>query len=233
MGAIICLIPARGGSKGIPMKNIVPIAGKPLVAWSIERALRSPSVGGNVYVSSDDPQILNIAKKHGARSIQRPAEISGDTASSESALLHAICEIEKELGIIDYVVFLQATSPIRGPDDIENAVQKIKKENADSLLSVQTLKDYFIWDIEDGKAVSKNFDYKNRKRRQDIPPTYLENGSIYVFKPEILRRLGNRLGGKIALYEMDKIHSQQIDDQEELELCEYLLQRYADAPEKS
>jgi CMP-N,N'-diacetyllegionaminic acid synthase len=227
MGHVVCLIPARGGSKGIPNKNLIPLAGKPLVAWSIVRALNSPSIGKNVFVTSDSDEILATSVQYGAQAIKRPQEISGDTASSESALVHALGEISKTLkGTIDYVVFLQPTSPVRKPDDIENAIQTIKRENADSLLSVLPLRDYFIWGHEDGKVVSKSFDYRNRKRRQEIEKTFLENGSIYVFKPDILLKGNNRLGGKIALYEMDKIHSQQIDEKDELELCEYFLKRY-------
>ena len=223
---IACVIPARGGSKGIINKNIAEVAGLPLVVWSIRQALSTELLSNSVYVSSDSDKILEISIKYGANGIKRPDSISGDEVSSESAVLHAIDEIEKEKGILDYVIFLQATSPIRSMDDIGNALEKIISSNADSLLSVHPIKDFFIWSKSENNHISENFDYKNRKRRQDISTKYLENGSIYIFKPEILRKKNNRLGGKIDVYEMDKIHSLQIDNQDEMELAEYFLRRY-------
>lgn len=226
MGISVCIIPARGGSKGIPNKNILNIAGKPLLAWSIESAIKTPSLNGHVYVSSDSNEILTVAEKFGAQAIKRPDAISGDTASSESAIIHAYEEIKKRTTEeIDYIVFLQPTSPVRAVNDIEQALNKIKVEKADSLLSVQVLKDYFIWGQEGDSVNSKNFDYKNRKRRQDIESTYLENGSIYIFKPELLLNSNNRLGGKITIHEMSKSHSQQIDEPEDFQICEYYLKR--------
>lgn len=223
----VCIIPARGGSKGIPGKNIMPIAGKPLLAWSVEHALNTPSLARRVYVTSDSDEILAVATQFGANGIKRPPELSGDTASSESALLHALDTIEKGLKReVDYVVFLQPTSPVRRHDDIELALQKVVTEGADSLLSVQPLKDYFIWGPEGDHVVSKSFDYRARKRRQELDTTYLENGSIYVFRPKILRTLNNRLGGKIVAHEMPKPFSQQIDDPEDIDLCDYFLSRY-------
>lgn len=228
MDNIVCLIPARGGSKGIPGKNIADVGGKPLVAWSVLQGLGSPSLNKQVYVTSDSSEILQVAERFGGRTIRRPDDLSGDKASSESALVHALGEIAHlDERPIDWVVFLQPTSPVRKPGDIENAIQTVKREKADSLLSVQPLKDYFIWGHDSsGQVVSKSFDYRQRKRRQDLEPTYLENGSIYIFRPDILLKGGNRLGGKIALYEMDKIHSQQIDEPEDLDLCGYFLRRH-------
>jgi CMP-N,N'-diacetyllegionaminic acid synthase len=219
---IVCIIPARGNSKGIPKKNLLPLANKPLLQWSISQALDSKLVD-EVYVSSDSAEILTLAKKLGAKGIKRPADISGDTASSESALIHAYEEI-KGAGKIDYIVFLQATSPVRKKTDIDDAIKKIQAEHADSLLSVKVLKDYFIWQkTEAGTFEPTNFDYKNRKRRQDLAATYLENGSIYVFKPEILIQNKNRLGGKICVYEMDPACSFQVDDPSDIKICEYFL----------
>jgi CMP-N,N'-diacetyllegionaminic acid synthase len=131
----ICIIPARGGSKGIPGKNIMNFCGKPLLAWSILQAMQAKTVNA-VYVSSDDAAILRVAEDFGAISIRRPDELSSDTATSEAALLHALDYIEKEKATkIDVVVFLQATSPLRESEDIDGAVQKLIYENADSLFS--------------------------------------------------------------------------------------------------
>lgn len=220
---VVCVIPARGGSKGLPGKNIKLINGKPLLAWSILQAINSSTINAGVYVSSDCQEILAVAKEYGAQEILRPDSLATDTASSEDALLHAVETIITNDEKIDYVVFLQCTSPIRRPDDIDKAVNKINQTQSDSLLSVQELRDYFVWECNDDIANSLNFDYKNRQRRQDLPVQYLENGSIYVFKPQQLFESGNRLGGKICLYAMDKIASQQVDDPSDFEFCESIM----------
>jgi len=220
---IVAIIPARGGSKGIPRKNIIPVAGKPLVAWSIEQARHSELVE-KVFVSTDDNEIADISRRYGADVVERPAELSSDTASSEDALTHAIDTIERGMTTaIETVVFLQATSPVRGKEDINNAIRLFRDEKADSLFSCMKLEDYFIWEKNDNRYVSVNYDYRNRKRRQDIKPQYLENGSIYVFPPVTLRKHHNRLAGKIVAYEMDHWKSFQIDDKEDVEICEYYL----------
>ena len=222
---IACIIPARGGSKGIPGKNIKMLAGKPLINWSIEQALESKWITGGVYVSSDCQEILQVAARAGAIPIRRPELLACDTASSESALIHAIDAIEQD-SRPDYLVFLQCTSPIRQRDDIDNAIETVITQDADSLLSVLKIKDYFVWQESNElncSASSVNFDYTDRKRRQELQTRYLENGSIYVFKPDVLQRFNNRLGGKIALYPMEKFCSQQIDDEAEFLLCESIL----------
>lgn len=222
---IVCFILARGNSKGIPKKNLIPLAGHPLVSWSVKQAVNSKYVS-ECYVSSDSDEILAVAEKYGAKKIKRPDDISGDTASSESALLHAYNEVLKQdPRPVDLIVFLQPTSPVRKKDDIDRAVTTLQNEKADSLLSVRPLLDYFIWKKTPQTAEATNFDYKNRKRRQEIEPTYLENGSIYVFKPEILLKNNNRLGGKIALHAMEPSCSFQIDDPADLGICEYYLNK--------
>jgi CMP-N,N'-diacetyllegionaminic acid synthase len=222
---VAAIIPARGGSKGIPKKNIIDLAGKPLVAWSIGHAKGSKSVG-SVWVSTDDPEIAEVSKQYGAQVVVRPPQLATDTSPSEDALIHALDEIERHIGSkLDLLVFLQATSPVRDRDDIDNAVSKLVSEGADSLLSCLKLEDYFIWEERDGRFESVNYDYRSRKRRQDIKPQYLENGSIYVFKPDILRKDRNRLGGKITVYEMAEWKSHQIDDPQDIQMCEYYIKQ--------
>jgi CMP-N,N'-diacetyllegionaminic acid synthase len=211
---IATIIPARGGSKGIPHKNILPFCGKPLIAWSIEQ---SPFP---VYVSTDDLAIYNTAADYGAYPIRRPPELATDTASSESALRHAIDAI----GDVDTVIFLQATSPIRTPDDISNALKIFQDGGYDSLFSMCRLDDYCIWEDRNGLA-SVNFDWKNRVRRQLRKPSYLENGSIFIFKPWVLRETGNRFGGKLGMYEMPFWKSFEIDGPEDVDIVEYYFKR--------
>ena len=220
----LATILARGGSKGIPRKNVRLLAGKPLIAHTIEHARQARSVD-RVVVSTDDPEIAAVSEQYGAEVVWRPAEISGDTASSESALLHALDFLEQAEGYRpDLVVFLQCTSPIRRPKDIDQAVQTLLDEDADSLLSVVPFH-LFVWRLVDGQGQPVDYDHRRRPRRQDRQPEYMENGSIYVFKPWVLRQFNNRLGGKIALYVMDGWSSVDINTLRDFELCEWIASR--------
>ncbi len=221
--SIITIIPARGGSKGLPRKNIKNLANKPLIAHSIINAKEAKLVD-KVYVSTDDREIAEISQKYGAEIIDRPDELASDTASSESALIHAVKQIESTGVAIDLVVFLQCTSPIRTGTDIDNALKKVKTENADSLLSVSP-SHRFLWEEVDGVGKSINYNYRDRPRRQDMQPQYVENGSIYIFKPWVLKELNNRLGGKIALFPMSEAAGWEIDSPLDFEIAEFLLKR--------
>lgn len=222
----VAIILARGGSKGIPNKNLIAFAGKPLLAWSILQA-RAASAVDTVFVSSDSPAILKTADEYGATPIQRPAELSTDTASSEAALIHALNVIARLQGSDPArVVFLQTTSPLREPSDIDGAVAAFGLQGADSLFSDAVLDDFCAWHEEDGELKGKTFDPFNRGRRQDRKPLFLENGSIYVFTPALLRKTGNRLGGKIARYTMDYWKSFEVDTMENAELCEYYFRKH-------
>lgn len=222
---IIAIIPARGGSKRIPSKNLLPMGGIPMLAYSILHATNSNSVK-KVYVSTDDTRIADIARAYGAEVVWRPTEIADDTASSESALLHVLDERnKKKLPDPELVVFLQCTSPVRMPDDIDNAVRWLVERDADSLFSACE-SNRLIWSVrENGELYSLNYDFHMRQREQDMKIQYRENGSIYVFKPEILRKNENRLGGKIAVYPMAYWSSFQLDAPEHAELLQWLLSR--------
>jgi len=177
-----------------------------------------------VVVSTDDDEIAALSQSLGAEVIRRPQEISGDTASSESALLHALDYLHCKEGYEpNVVVFLQTTSPLRGAGDIDGAVRHLLETGADSLFSACGFHG-FVWRRIAGAVQSVSYDYTNRQRRQDIGEDLLENGSIYVFKPWILRETGNRLGGKIAVYEMDPLHSFQVDEPGDLELMGHILE---------
>lgn len=217
------IILARGGSKSIPQKNIINFHNKPLIAWTIEQALSSDYIS-EVFVSTDDKDIGNISAKYGAKVIWRPEDLAADNSTSEEALLHAISEIEKHKKI-ELVVFLQATSPLRGKKDIDNAMEKFFSTNADSLFSAAVLDDFCAWEVAGDGLRSITFDYKNRGRRQDRKPFYLENGSIYIFKPEVIKKYNNRLGGEIAFYQMPLWKSHEIDNLEDIEICEYFMQK--------
>jgi CMP-N,N'-diacetyllegionaminic acid synthase len=225
MNSVITIIPARGGSKGIPEKNLRLLNGKPLIAHSILDAQESQLVD-QVYVTTDDSRIAQVATEYDANIIHRPAELASDTASSESALLHALNEIEK-LGITPkIVVFLQCTSPLRSGSDIDQAITQLRNEEADSLLSVSPTH-RFLWHFIDNQAQSINYDYRHRPRRQDMFPQYIENGSIYIFKPWVLKKHNNRLGGKVSLFVMNENQAWEIDSLDDFEYIEYLIAKQA------
>jgi N-acylneuraminate cytidylyltransferase len=221
MNDIVAIIPARGGSKGIPHKNIIEFCNKPLLAHSIEQALGCSSIT-NTYVSSDSKKILEVAEDSGALPIERPLEIAGDTASSEAALIHVIKSIKKKPKII---VFLQPTSPLRTSAHIDNAVSKFIEDGADSLFSAVDAGDLCLWE---SKALPRSitYDYRERKRRQEFPPHIVENGSIYITKTDMLLETKNRLCGKISHYLMDKWSIHEIDTLEDAALCEALMKKF-------
>lgn len=164
-----------------------------------------------------------MAERYGAEVVWRPTGISGDKASSEAALLHVLDHLrDQESYEPELVVFLQATSPMRRPEDIGNAIKQLQCEKADSLLSVTPCHG-FLWRKTSEGVRSLNYDYRYRMMRQDAPEDFIENGSIYVFKPVVLRMHNNRLGGKITLYPMRALDSFQIDEPEDIVLIEQLM----------
>ncbi|MBU2547610.1 MAG: acylneuraminate cytidylyltransferase [Proteobacteria bacterium] len=222
----VAIIPARGGSKGIPGKNIMDFCGRPLLSWSIVQAREALSVE-RVYVSSDDREILEVARSSGAEPIVRPEALASDTASSESALDHALEVVASREGSApDIVVFLQATSPLREPEDIDGAVRELTAAEADSLFSMAVLDDFCLWTRKGGELQGLSYDPLNRGRRQDRPPLYLENGSIYVFRPRTLSVYGNRLGGRLAMFEMPFWKSCEIDKPEDVDICRYYFEKH-------
>lgn len=219
-GPVVCIIPGRGGSKRVPGKNLLPLAGRPLIAHSIQHAKLSQCID-EVFVSTDDQEIASVSEKYGATVIERPPSLSADTATSESALAHAL-EWRSVLGMEEAgaVIFLQCTSPIRKPDDIDRAFAQFEKEKLDSLFSA-TPNSRFIWGLQpDGQPISINYDYNARQREQDMETQFRENGSIYIFRPHVLHEFGNRLGGKFEIFQMDYWTSFQLDDPEHVELLE-------------
>lgn len=217
----VAIIPVRGGSKGIPKKNIMDFCGKPLVAWSITQAKASNCID-EVFVTTDDKEIAAVAEQYGAKIIWRPEALATDTATSESALVHAIDEIEKTMPV-EAVFFMQATSPIRTAEDLDGAMEVFKEENADSLFSACVLDDFCVWEKRDNKFESLTYDYLNRGRRQERKLYYLENGSFYIFTPEVLRKHNNRMGERISIFKMPFYKSYEIDSMSDVEICEYFM----------
>lgn len=222
----LAVIAARGGSKGIPNKNLIDLCGKPLIAWTVAQAGAADGVDV-VAVSSDSDAILAAAEAAGAVGVRRPGDISGDLASSEAAWLHALDQLDERLGPFGRIVALQATSPIREASDIDNALDAFEREKLDSLLSVCEVEDYFNWRVGTNGPEAINYDYHDRRMRQQIEKRYLENGSFYVFVPSLLREQNNRLGGRIGMHVMERHKMFQIDRPEDIKLCAAIMRSYS------
>ena len=216
----IAIILARGGSKGIKMKNLTKINGKPLIYWSIKSCLNSKKIH-STWVSSDNIRILNYSKKIGAKIILRPKKYAKDNTSSEKSWLHAVNFLKDKINF-ENIVGLQPTSPKRDHDDLDNAIKIYKKDNLDSLFSSTEILDRFVWKKKGSKLIP-NYNYLKRPRRQDLPTTYLENGSFYIFNKNKFLKVNNRLFGKIGVYQMKKTNSFQIDDKIDINILNLLF----------
>lgn len=222
MEKIIAIIPARGGSKGIPRKNIKLLSGKPLIAYSIEAAKHSPCVS-QIIVSTEDEEIAGIAQSGGAEVVLRPLELAQDNTATEPVLEHAVEFLEDKNGYkFDWVILLQPTSPFRENDDIEKAWQKLKERNGDSLLSVSIDHSFYWTTNEDGYSLPVNYDFQKRPRRQEMEQCR-ENGSIYITRRDILMQRHCRLGGKIVTYVMLPENSTELDTMWDWWLAEKIL----------
>ena len=220
---MVCIILARGGSKGIKNKNLQSIGGISLLGSSIKTAIYS-GVTDHVFVSSDSEAILSEAKSFGAKVIKRPAELASDTASSESGLIHAIGEIEKALkSSIKTVLFIQATSPFLTSLDVVEAVSKYQSSHFNSLFT-GFLSHKFIWQ-ENGLFLSAlNHNPKKRVRRQDLPKEIAENGALYIFNRDYFLKEKTRFCGRVGCSIMSEISSIDIDTTEDLELARMIYE---------
>jgi CMP-N,N'-diacetyllegionaminic acid synthase len=222
----VAVVLARGGSQGIPGKNLKDFCGKPLVAWTVAHACEAAHID-SVWISSDDPDILAVGQDFGAQVIERPADISNSAAPSESGWLHALDTLEKQGVDVTRMVAPQCTSPVRTSADFNGALELFDAEGLDSLFSATAIPDFNIWRPQpDGSLDSYTYDYRRRERRQEKGEQFLENGSFWIFKPDILRNTGNRMGGKIGLWRMEFWKSFQIDEPEDLRFCEVLMRAY-------
>ncbi|WP_301110605.1 acylneuraminate cytidylyltransferase [Microbacterium sp.] len=217
----VAIIPARGGSKQVPRKNLQPVGGVPLV----ERAVRTATAASGidlVVVSTDDDEIATVAAAAGARVIRRPAELAGDTATSESAILHALDELEAQGERVEIVAFLQATSPFIPSDALATAVDEVRADRADSVFSAQETYGFLWREDADGSAVAINHDAAHRPRRQDREPHHLETGAFYVFRADGFRESRHRFFGRIRIAAVPEWTAIEIDDADQLSVARVL-----------
>lgn len=225
----VAVIPARGGSKQVPRKNVQRVGGVPLV----ERAVRTASSADGidlVVVSTDDDEIAAIAEAAGARVVRRPAEIAGDTATSESAILHALDALEDDGTPVDVVAFLQATSPFIPSDALAAAVAEVRADRADSVFAAHETYGFLWRDDEQGAAVAVNHDAAHRPRRQDREPHLLETGAFYVFRADGFRESRHRFFGRIRAARVPEWTAIEIDDADQLRIARALAALHDSAP---
>ncbi|HAQ60216.1 MAG TPA: acylneuraminate cytidylyltransferase [Microbacterium sp.] len=222
MTEVVAIIPARGGSKGVPRKNLRRVGGVPLVARAVVAARAAASVD-RVVVSTDDSQIAAVAEEWGAQVVLRPGSLAGDTASSESALLHALDVLETSGAEPSHLLFLQATSPFLHPGDLDHAVGLVFRGEFDVVFSA-TRTYGFLWARETpdagGAARGINHDPRVRPRRQDREPHYLETGGFYAMDVAGFRLAGHRFFGRVGIVEVGELSAVEIDTEEQLTLAQ-------------
>ena len=220
----LAIIPARGGSKRLPRKNILNLNSKPLIAWSIEAGLNSKYID-KVIVTSDDTEILDISKQFGAVTIKRPVELASDTATTFDTLKHTIDNFEK----YDYIVLLQPTSPLRDEKHIDEAIELLLSKKADAIVSVCEMDHSPLWSNKLGDSLSMVGFIKDEvlnKRSQDLEIYYRLNGAIYICDTKkLLETKTLLLKSNIYAYEMDRRNSVDIDSDLDLLLSEILIKK--------
>lgn len=222
-GGVCAVIPARGGSKGVPRKNLRVIGGQPLVARSVQTLLATPSVG-SVFVSTDDPEIAAVASRAGARVIERPAGLAGDEASSESAVEHALTHLASHGVVPEVTVFVQATSPFIRASDIDRAVNLVRAGECDVAFSV-VRSDVHLWRHGFDGPEGVNHHPAVRQRRQDREPQHAETGGFYVMRTSGFRHHQHRFFGRLSLVEVDPSEALEIDTEHDLMLAELIHSR--------
>jgi len=219
----LAVIPARGGSKRLPRKNVLDLAGKPLIGWSIEAAKESKYID-SVVVSSEDDEILSVAKSYAVESINRPEELASDTATTMDALVHVIENIKERY---DYIVLLQPTSPLRDTNDIDKAIEYLFEKEANSIVSVCEMEHSPLWanTLPNDKNMHDFLQNKVlNKRSQELEQYYRLNGALYICKTEALLRQGSFfLKEKLFAYEMPQEKSIDIDTKLDFLIAEILL----------
>lgn len=229
--SIVAIIPARGGSKAVPRKNIIDFCGAPLISWSIENAKNCKKID-SIYVSTEDQEIAQVSSSYGAKIVHRPVEIAGDFASSEMALIDACDQIMASTGKEpEVVVFIQCTSPLRETKELDQALDLFFDKKLDSLFCAAEPEDTLCWIENDGgeNLTSVNYDWKNRKMRQVAgghKTLLIETGSFYITRTNILREHNNRFGGKIGVYKTDFWKAYEIDSFAGLDFCQLLMKHY-------
>lgn len=218
----LAVIPARGGSKGVPGKNIRLLAGKPLIAWTIEAAKRSKYITTTI-VSTDDEEISTVAIEYGAEvPFIRPAHLAEDDTPGVAPILHAL----EQCPDYDYVVVLQPTSPLRTAEDIDGTIEKMFKNDGDFCVSVAEAAQspYWMYTLNKDDVMQPLIDSPLVVRRQELPKAYILNGAVYVAKVEELKKTESFITSETVAYEMPEERSFDIDLEKDFLVCENIMQ---------
>lgn len=219
----LAIIPARGGSKRLPRKNVLDLGGKPLIAWSVEAAKESKYID-NVVVSSDDDEILSVARSYDAQILKRPAGLASDKATTMDALVHAIEHIQQTY---DYIIVLQPTSPLRDSKDIDGAIEYLFEKEAKSIVSVCEMEHSPLWANtlpNDNSMHSFLKDEILNKRSQDLQQYYRLNGAIYICQTEtLMKEKSFFLKENIYAYIMQQHKSIDIDTKIDFDFAQFLI----------
>jgi len=223
--SVLAVIPARGGSKGLPRKNVLAAAGKPVIAWSIEAGRTSRYID-KVVLSSDDDEILAVAEKWGCEfCVRRPTALASDTAKIEDVLIHVL---DNEAEQYDLIVLLQPTSPLRSAADIDRCIEICTHADTHACVSVcePSKSPYWMFTIDDGGRMQPLFatEFQTVHRRQDLPPAYVLNGAIYVAETAWFREQRGFLGPKTRTYPMPSKASVDLDSELDFKLLNILLE---------
>ena len=227
-GRLLALIAARGGSKRLPRKNVLNLAGKPLIAWSIEAGLRSKYVD-RVIVSTDDEEIAEMSRYYGADvPFIRPMELSNDMASSTDVIRHSIRTLKKKEDHYEYLLLLQPTSPLRTEHHIDEAVKLLIEKDADGVIGVTEIEHPIEWTnkLPENLSMDGFISEENQgKPYQDFPQRYRINGAIYLYKvSDIMVEDGTFFKEGSYAYKMDQVDSIDIDTQEDFLIAEALIE---------
>ena len=223
---VVAVVPARGGSKGVPGKNLTRVGGRSLVARAVDAALAAPHVD-LVVVSTDDALVAEAAALAGARVVDRPAELASDTASSESAVLHALDALGADP---DVTVLVQCTSPFLDPQGLGAAVADVLQGRADVVFSAATTHAFLWRTSDDGSAHGVNHEPAHRARRQDRRPDLLETGAFYVMRTAGLRATGRRFTGRVRAALVPELSAVEVDVPDDLVLAGALAPLLDPAP---
>lgn len=224
---IIAIIPARGGSKGILRKNLKQIGGIPLVGRTIIQALKAPSID-KVIVSTEDDEIALTSKNYGADVIMRPQSLIGDKISSEEVLLDVLLNLNRQGYVPELILLLQCTSPFMQTMDLENVIKILQGNNADVVFSVFPWHGFLWHKTSNGNVEPINHKVDIRKMRQDLEPTYKENGAIYAMRTSGFIDAKNRFFGKVFPYVMPSERSLDIDEPRDLALAEFFNSKFGE-----
>jgi CMP-N,N'-diacetyllegionaminic acid synthase len=222
----LAIIPARGGSKGIPQKNIIDINGKPLIKYSIEEAIGSQFLD-RVIVSTDDMEIASVAKECGAEvPFLRPSYLAGDNAKTIDVLLHVIQELSRRSQKYDYLVLLQPTQPLRKSWHIDEAIKSIVDNREERLVSISPVEDHpvLIRSVDDKGYLKNLLSTNSTVRRQDFPDFYKVNGAIYINKINDNLNEGTSLNDNSYPYIMQQEYDLDIDEPKDIELLKFILE---------